>query len=181
MKARTIDLVDQEIHNIDLEIQQRKKVILEKKKERRSLLRQERDQLRYVVGGLIFDHIDSIKQRYPKLLDELYEMASTRDKIKFSRIGLVQDNIKKLKAINKSECQESIRELEENEDVENLSNIDLENLKIIREAFKDPKKNLKRRIYGRKDEAKVYIGDNEERYISNELALFLKENEGYSE
>ena len=182
MQARTIDAIDKEIAEIDRQINERKEAIRTKKKERRALLRQERDQLRYVTGGLIFDHLSDFEELYPGIVQELYQRADTRDKIKFVRAGLVSDNLVKLVEANKAECQKSVQQIEASDDsLDNLSEADKKNLKSIKALLKDQSIKVNRKIYGRQGECLIYIGPNQELYISDELAAYLRENEGYSE
>ena len=182
MQARTIDAVDKEIAEIDRQINERKEAIRTKKKERRSLLRQERDQLRYVTGGLIFDHLSDFEELYPGIVQELYQRADTRDKIKFVRAGLVSDNLVKLVETNKAECQKSVQQIESSDNnVDSLSEVDKKNLAMIETLLEDQSKKVNRKIYGRQGECLIYTGPNQELYISNELATYLRKNEGYSE
>ncbi|MCM8525329.1 MAG: hypothetical protein NE327_02355 [Lentisphaeraceae bacterium] len=180
MQARTIDAVDKEIAEIDRQINERKEAMRTKKRERRSLLRQERDQLRYVAGGLIFDYLSDFEAKYPGIVKELYQRADTRDKIKFVRAGLVKDNLVKLVDTNKSECQESVKNLKGEVSLESLNEEDKKKLQTIMTAVNDPAKNLKRKIYCKADEIKVYTGPNQELYISNELAAYLRDSEGFA-
>ena len=180
MQARTIDAVDKEIAEIDQQINARKEAIRTKKRERRSLLRQERDQLRYVVGGLIFTYLDDFEVLYPGIVQELYSRADTRDQIKFVRAGFVKENLVKLVETNKAECQESVKNLKGEVSSESLSEEDKKKLQTIMTAVSDPANNIKRKIYCKADEIRVYIGPNQELYISNELAVYLRDNEGFS-
>ena len=180
MQARTVDLVDKEIAAIDQQINARKEVIRTKKRERRSLLREERDHLRYVVGGLIFSHLDEFEALYPGIVQELYSRADTRDQIKFVRAGLVKDDLVKLVETNKTECQESVKNLKGEASLESLSGEDKKNLETIMTAINDPDKNLKRKIYCKADEIRVYIGPKQELYISNELAVYLRDKEDFA-
>ena len=181
MTPRTLETVDREINSIDEEIKERRKALLEKKKERRSLLRQERDQLRYVVGGLILGKVEEFKELYPGLLDSLYERADTRDKIKFVRAGLIDENEARLKEKNKQECQESVLALDSHDGMEGLSESDSKSLAKILEYLRSPGSKVQRRIYGRENEYKVYTGPNQEMRVSNELAAYLRDKENYSE
>lgn len=181
MQARTVDSVDKEIAEIDRQINERREAIRSKKRERRSLLRKERDQLRYITGGLIFDHLSDFEVLYPGLVKELYSRADTRDRIKFVRAGFVKDNLVKLVETNKGECQKSVKEIEAVEEAEDFSEVDQKNLEKIKACLIDQSKNIKRKIYGRKGECMIYTGPGEELYISDKLAAYLIKNEAYSE
>ena len=180
MSPRTVDTVQKEIDNINEEIKNRRKVILQKKRENRSLLREERDQLRYVVGGLILDHIKEIEKDFPGLLIHLYSRADTRDKIKFVRSGFIDENPKQLKEKNKQECQASVLAIEPNKDEENLSDDDKQKLERIKEYLTKYGAKAQTKLYGKSSEIKVFLGNNIEMYISDKLAAFLRDNCSYS-
>ena len=120
--------------------------------------------------------------KYPGIVQELYQRADTRDKIKFVRAGLVSDNLVKLVETNKTECQKSVQQIEPSEDnLGSLNEAGKKNLKVIKALLEDQSIKVNRKIYGRQGECMIYTGPNQELYISDELAAYLRENEGYSE
>ena len=142
------------------------------------IIRQERDQLRYVVGGIILTHLEELQATYPKLLEAIYDKANKRDRIKFVKAGLIEGDEKKLKEENKEECKASLKEIETGNE---LSGEDKKNLNTILESFNKPDCTRERKVYGRKAQALVYVGQNTELRISDELAEHLLKNCGFVE
>lgn len=180
MPERTVDLIEAEIKEINDKINDHKSTIREKRKERRLLLREERDQLRYIAGGVIFDHLKEMEESYPGILQKVYDLCDTRDQIKFVRADYIKGNIEELKNKNVQECKESIKNITEKVNLEDLSEEDKKKLDIILAAFADESKNLKRALYSKEGEIRVYIDRGKEEFISDKLAVYLRDQENFS-
>ena len=131
--------------------------------------RELRDQARYAAGGIVLD--PNFYNKYDGLLQDIFDNASTRDKKKFVKAGLIEADINRLNAINKSECKVSAKAAGEKE---TLSEQELSQLKQAIE------KNVYQKVYGRKEELYVYTGPNEKLYISDNVSKYLLENEGFN-
>jgi hypothetical protein len=177
MTFRSLDKVDRDLCRVEEEIaklQERKKTAV---KTRKKLLRQERDKVRYIIGGLIVEHMKEVNGKFPDLVLDLYNWASKRDQIKFVKSGFVDDNLVKLVHLNKQECQQSVESFEP---VNELSSEEKVHLDKILKAYADPSKKLTQSIYGRAGECFVYIDHNVEFYITDQLAAYLRDNKGFS-
>lgn len=146
-------------------IEERANVTADKLKLRK---RELRDQVRYAIGGLILDH--ELWKEYPGLKEKLYSLAMTRDKKKMVEQGFHDGNITALKKTNKMECKKSAKKAG---DTAYLSEEETAQVKDVLD------KNVYRKIYGREKELFVYIGDNQKMYISDNVAKYLQENEGF--
>ena len=176
MNYRSLEKVNKDLSEVEKRIsklQEQKQAAL---KARKNLLRKERDKLRYVIGGLIMDHLHEINTIYPKLISRLYSYANKRDQIKFVQNDLILDHLPKLTEQNKHECRQSVQEIEA---ISDLTEENREKFKIIMTAFSDNSKKLKKKIYGREKECRVYTGANQAVYINNELAVYLRDKEGF--
>ena len=130
--------------------------------------RELRDQVRYAIGGLILDH--KLWDEFGGLKERLYELAMTRDKKKMVEQGFHDGNITALKQTNKIECKESAKK------AGSSSLLTDTEWSQVKDALD---KNVYRKIYGREKELFVYIGDNQKMYISDNVAKYLQENEGF--
>ena len=173
MKSGSLRKIDKELETLDERIAREEEKKKQKIKTRKKLLRKERDHIKHIIGGMIMQE----KEKYAGLLLELYEEAKTRDKVWFVRHDLVEGNEEDLVQQNKRECEDEVQRLEA---AGKLSEKDQKDLDIVLSAFRNPTKKLTRKVYGRKGEIHVYIGQNVKHYISDELAAYLKDFEGFN-
>lgn len=179
---------DSNIHDLESELELKQKELLKHQEKFDSMndksqplskfkLRP-RDKFRYVLGGLI--QKTEIRDKYPQLINDLYELAKTKHKIKFVNFGLINESQGKLIKQNKFECQSNCKTLKKEN--EKLSKSDRNKLLKILEYFQNSEKELKKKLYGsgREGEMKVYVGDNLPIYISNDLAVTLRDRYCFS-
>lgn len=131
--------------------------------------RELRDRARYVIGGVILDH--NACDEISGLMEFILDKTVTRDMKKLVEAGFIEGDINRLNAINKSECKESAKAAGRKE------NLTEQEVSQLEQAID---KNVYRKVYGRKGEIYVYIGDNEKLYISDNVSKYLLENEGFT-
>lgn len=146
-------------------IEERAKYTADKLKLRK---RELRDQVRYIIGGLILD--SGLCEEYGGLRERLYELAITRDKKKMVEQGFHDGNLTSLIKTNKIECKQSAKK------AGNSTTLSEKEMSQVQDVLD---KNVYRKIYGREKELFVYIGDNQKMYISDNVAKYLQENASF--
>ena len=177
MKSKSLDSLKVELNKKMGKLRQLQEEIAGKKKTEKKLEREARDNFRYVLGGILQN--ERLIETYPDLMYDLYNLASTRDKIKFVRLGVIDEEKLPLHRQNKIECKTSARSLSE-KTATTLSEKDLQVLEKIQAYCGELDPAVKRQLYGRQGEMKVYIGENNSLYISDTLAMELLNKHGFS-
>ena len=181
MTGRSLENLRQEAAQKRQKLEQLKHSIETKEKSIETLARSQRDNFRYVIGGLLVENLNKINPTEQIML-QLYNFANKRDRIKFVKFGYVDEDLAQLYVENKQQCRESVSSIPGNESAEEqekkLSENDQKKLEDILEIFAgiNPLVNRKRQIYGRQGELTIYIGDNIPMRISDELAAYLRDH-----
>lgn len=175
MKEKSLDSISKNIETKKEKLRLLREEIAYKEKTQKKLLREQRDNFRYVLGGLVQNKCTLNK--YPLLMHDLYSIASSKDKLKFIKLSLISDDEAKIIRQNKKECRESVKEIT----FEQLTTEDKNQLQKIIESFNSITVHTKKKkqLYGKKGEVKVYLGENYCIHISDSLAAYLRDNEGF--
>ncbi|MCM8537153.1 MAG: hypothetical protein NE334_14530 [Lentisphaeraceae bacterium] len=178
MKQKSLDSIRKTLEIKKEKLRALQEEISHKEKTEKKLLREQRDNFRYVLGGLL--QSGKIQIKYPVIYKDLYIEASPKDKLKFIKLGLIDENEHKVLIENKQDCRKSVNEIDVTE-LSELSEDDLKCLKKIRESFKTigASSSRKKQIYGRQGELNVYLGDNYPITISDILGAYLRDHEGF--
>ena len=175
MKHKSLDSISKDIDSKKEKLRLLREEIAYKEKTQKKLLREQRDNFRYVLGGLVQNQ--NIINKYPLIFHDLYNIASPKDKLKFIKLRIISDDEAKIIRQNKKECRKSVKSIT----LEDLSVEDKAQLDKILESFNSITVNSKkkRQLYGKKGEIKVYLGENYSIHISDSLAAYLRDKEGF--
>ncbi|MDD7984719.1 hypothetical protein PQO01_07125 [Lentisphaera marina] len=174
MKSKSLESLRSELQAKENKLEGLLSEVESKKKTTNKLESDLRSNLRYILGGLI--QTTEIVDKYPELIMDLYYMADTSDKMKFVSLGLVEDDISFLRRLNKAECKELAKQLDISTQ---LSERDLQSLEKIKNFYRDGDIAVRRQLYGSPGEIKVFIGENLPIYISDALAVVLRDHFGF--
>jgi hypothetical protein len=138
-------------------------------KEKMELKKRElRDQVRYIIGGLILDN--NYCQDFVNLKNRIFDDALTRDKRKLVEIGFCEGDLEGLIHLNINECKESAKKA--GIDTEFTPEEEDQITHILR-------KSGYQKVYGKKNELYVYTGPKVKFFISNNVAKYLLEKENF--
>lgn len=131
--------------------------------------RELRDQVRYLIGGLVLDH--NYCDIFSGLRDKIYNDAITRDKKKLVSFGFYHGNISELSRINIKECKESAKNAGIKTDLTEKE------LGQIETALAP---GIYQKVYGKGVELFVYTAPNQKFYISDNVGKYLIDVEGFT-